>query len=239
MIPTSVQRICFLPTIRDAICRWPGRFTPRQVFTLLSQIWFFTHDKGKLRRSIRAILYHFLSAGFERYIPTNMNTETVWVRDQLLNASDAVSSGATDATSFLALGKVFSGFMTGNIVFLWTPRFAGADAPGNCGHPRTAMVAFAAGAYLSTLNRQAFRRLWHLAPTGDGRARSLTDPKFNFPAGLVQRVAGRPSIDGVAHVLLGSGLAMGMQSGAVPEHFPCAAAFLRDRCDRDRHMAYG
>jgi uncharacterized membrane protein YoaK (UPF0700 family) len=39
------------------------------------------------------------------------------VRDLLLNAL-TLSSGAIDAISFLALGKVFSAFMTGNIAFL-------------------------------------------------------------------------------------------------------------------------
>ena len=50
------------------------------------------------------------------------------VRDLLLNAL-TVSSGAVDAISFLALGKVFSAFMTGNIAFLGL-RIAGAGEPG-------------------------------------------------------------------------------------------------------------
>ena len=41
----------------------------------------------------------------------------VGVRNWLLNAL-TVSSGAVDAISFLALGKVFTAFMTGNIAFL-------------------------------------------------------------------------------------------------------------------------
>ena len=41
----------------------------------------------------------------------------VGLRDLLLHAL-TVSSGAVDAISFLALGKVFSAFMTGNIAFL-------------------------------------------------------------------------------------------------------------------------
>jgi uncharacterized membrane protein YoaK (UPF0700 family) len=47
---------------------------------------------------------------------TKINNQAVElrVRDVLLNAL-AVSSGAVDAISFLALGKVFSAFMTGNI----------------------------------------------------------------------------------------------------------------------------
>ena len=41
----------------------------------------------------------------------------VRVRDWLLSAL-TVSSGAVDAISFLALGKIFTAFMTGNIAFL-------------------------------------------------------------------------------------------------------------------------
>jgi uncharacterized membrane protein YoaK (UPF0700 family) len=39
------------------------------------------------------------------------------IRDWLLFAL-TVSSGAVDAISFLALGKVFTAFMTGNLAFL-------------------------------------------------------------------------------------------------------------------------
>src|SRR6266436_672612 len=69
------------------------------------------------------------------------------VRDLLLNAL-AVSSGAVDAISFLALGKVFSAFMTGNIAFLGL-RVAGASAPGAVSI-LVSMAAFAVGVHLST-----------------------------------------------------------------------------------------
>src|ERR1700686_1224906 len=69
------------------------------------------------------------------------------VRDLLLNALTA-SSGAVDAISFLALGKVFSAFMTGNIAFLGL-RGAGASPPGAV-DIIVSMVAFAVGVYLST-----------------------------------------------------------------------------------------
>src|SRR3981189_2120185 len=69
------------------------------------------------------------------------------VRDLLLNAL-TVSSGAVDAISFLALGKVFSAFMTGNIAFLGL-RVAGAGGPGVVAVVAS-MAAFAAGVYLST-----------------------------------------------------------------------------------------
>src|SRR6267143_1119757 len=69
------------------------------------------------------------------------------VRDLLLNAL-TVSSGAVDAISFLALGKVFSAFMTGNIAFLGL-RVAGSPAPGAVAIV-SSMAAFAVGVYLST-----------------------------------------------------------------------------------------
>src|SRR5437667_9049483 len=68
-------------------------------------------------------------------------------RDLLLNAL-TLSSGAIDAISFLALGKVFSAFMTGHIAFLGL-RVAGARAPGVVAI-LSSMLAFAAGVYLST-----------------------------------------------------------------------------------------
>src|SRR5258708_34792835 len=69
------------------------------------------------------------------------------VRDLLLNAL-TVSSGAVDAISFLALGKVFSAFMTGNIAFLGL-RVAAASAPGAVAIV-VSILAFALGVYLST-----------------------------------------------------------------------------------------
>src|SRR5258707_9603625 len=69
------------------------------------------------------------------------------VRDLLLNAL-TISSGAIDAVSFLALGKVFSAFMTGNIAFLGL-RVAGASAPGVVAI-FSSMAGFAVGVYLST-----------------------------------------------------------------------------------------
>jgi uncharacterized membrane protein YoaK (UPF0700 family) len=68
------------------------------------------------------------------------------VRDVLLVAL-TVSTGAVDAISWLALGKVFSAFMTGNLVFL------GFDAAGAAGPSAqrvlTALAAFAVGAVLA------------------------------------------------------------------------------------------
>src|SRR5712691_7412145 len=79
-------------------------------------------------------------------VTTNRAVE-LRVRDLLLNAL-TVSSGAIDAISFFALGKVFSAFMTGNIAFLGL-RVAGASAPGVVAI-FSSIIAFAVGVYLST-----------------------------------------------------------------------------------------
>src|SRR5260370_30396520 len=133
------------------------------------------------------------------------------VRDMLLNAL-TVSSGAVDAISYLALGKVLSDFMTGNIAFLGL-RAAGANAPGWVSI-LVSMAAFAVGVYLSTriVRPSEGSGLWSQRVTV-----ALGVSLIAHAAFLAVWFAsnGQPSID-VAHVLLGLwGLAMGMQSAAV------------------------
>src|ERR1700682_6357809 len=70
------------------------------------------------------------------------------IRDLLLNDL-TVSSGAVDAISFLALGKVFSAFMTGNIVFFGLRSAGALHAPGGVAI-FVSVAAFAAGVDLST-----------------------------------------------------------------------------------------
>src|SRR6476620_11957887 len=79
----------------------------------------------------------------------------VTMRNRLLDAL-TVSSGAVDAVSFLALGKVFTAFVTGNVAFLG---MAIANATGATTYgvvpPRVtwvlaALAGFAAGIYLGT-----------------------------------------------------------------------------------------
>jgi uncharacterized membrane protein YoaK (UPF0700 family) len=133
------------------------------------------------------------------------------VRDLLLNAL-AVSSGAVDAISFLALGRVFSAFMTGNIAFLGL-RVAGAAAPGWVAIV-TSMAAFAVGVYLSTLivKPSEGSGVWPQRVTV-ALGISLIPHAVFLAVWFASN--GQPSID-VAHVLLGLwGLAMGMQSAAV------------------------
>ncbi len=134
------------------------------------------------------------------------------VRDLLLNAL-TVSSGAVDGISFLALGKVFSAFMTGNIAFFGL-RVAGASrAPGGVAI-FASMAAFAVGVYLSTriVKLSEDSGLWPQRVTVALGISLIAHAVF---LAVWFASNGQPSID-VAHVLLGSwALAMGMQSAAV------------------------
>jgi uncharacterized membrane protein YoaK (UPF0700 family) len=132
------------------------------------------------------------------------------IRDLLLNGL-TISSGAVDAISFLALGKVFSAFMTGNIAFLGL-RVAGAGAPGAVAI-LVSMAAFAVGVYVSTriVTSSGGSGMWPRGVTAALGASLIAHAVFLVVWFVTD---GQPSID-VAHVLLGSwGLAMGMQSAA-------------------------
>jgi hypothetical protein len=83
----------------------------------------------------------------------------VSVRNWLL-AALTVSSGAVDAISFLALGKIFTAFMTGNVAFL------GMGIAGHPGAPRivsvlASMAGFAGGVYLATKIRRSSQSAAH------------------------------------------------------------------------------
>src|ERR1700731_3423029 len=121
------------------------------------------------------------------------------IRDLLLNGL-TVSSGAVDAISFLALGKVFSAFMTGNIAFLGL-RVAGAGEPGAVAI-LVSMAAFAVGVYLST------RIVKPAESSGIWPQRVTVALGISLIAHAVFVVVwfasnGQPSTD-IAHVLLGS-----------------------------------
>ena len=132
-------------------------------------------------------------------------------RDRLLMAL-TVSSGAVDAISYLALGKIFTAFMTGNFVFL------GLQAAGAGGQSvvslGVALALFAAGVFLST---------WIVKPTkGSGVWPSRETVALGVEAVmqacfLTLWVAdGGLSSSGIVGVLIGlSAFAMGIQSGTV------------------------
>src|SRR3954469_3732533 len=70
------------------------------------------------------------------------------VRNWLLDAL-TISSGAIDAISFLALGKVFTAFMTGNIAFLGMA-LAGSPIAPRFTWVLASMAGFACGVYIAT-----------------------------------------------------------------------------------------
>jgi uncharacterized membrane protein YoaK (UPF0700 family) len=133
------------------------------------------------------------------------------VRDLLL-VGLAVCSGAVDAISYLALGKVFSAFMTGNIVFL-ALALTGAGGP-NVLRVGAGLAAFAAGVAMAVkiVKPAKGSAVW---PRRVSIALGLSAlAQATFLAGWIA-TSGRPST-GIGHVLIGiSALAMGVQTGAV------------------------
>src|SRR6267378_1513041 len=145
-------------------------------------------------------------------VVTKINKQAVGlrIRDLLLNAL-TVSSGAIDAISFLALGKVFSAFMTGNIAFLGL-RLAGASSPGAVAI-FSSMLSFAVGVYVSTrIVNKSRDGLWPERVTLALGVSLIAHAAF---VAIWFANSGQPS-GNVAHVLLGLwALAMGIQSAAV------------------------
>jgi uncharacterized membrane protein YoaK (UPF0700 family) len=133
------------------------------------------------------------------------------VRDMLLSAL-TVSSGAIDVISFLALGKVFTAFMTGNIVFIGL-RVAGASAP-DLVSILVSMGSFAAGVYLSTLIIRSSEKgsIWPQKVTVALGTSLIAHALFQV---VWFAANGQPTIN-IVYILLGSwGFAMGMQSAAI------------------------
>src|SRR6266480_7830794 len=97
--------------------------------------------------------------GAEELILTVRRVSQPSVRDVLL-VGLTFSSGAVDAISFLALGKVFTAFMTGNLVFLGFG-LAGADEP-DVLRVAVSLAAFAAGVFMAVRIIRAARgsKIW-------------------------------------------------------------------------------
>jgi uncharacterized membrane protein YoaK (UPF0700 family) len=123
-----------------------------------------------------------------------------------------LSSGAIDAISFIALGKVFTAFMTGNVVFLGL-------GVGEAGGPDilrvlVALAAFAAGMYVATRIVRGSRDSGSWSPGVTFALAGTVVLQAGFLA-LWVTVSGRPGT-GSALLLIGvMALAMGLQSGAV------------------------
>ena len=132
-----------------------------------------------------------------------------WLLDGL-----TLSSGAVDAISFLALGKVFTAFMTGNIAFLGM-RVAGSAVAPRIGLLLASMAGYAAGVYLATriIRRSLPTKLVWPKATTVALGVSLV---AHFAFALIWFATGGRPDDTVIPVLLGAwAWAMGMQSAAV------------------------
>ena len=146
----------------------------------------------------------------------------VRVRNWLL-AALTVSSGAVDAISFLALGKIFTAFMTGNVAFL------GMGIAGHPGAPRivsvlASMAGFAGGVYLAT---KIIKRSSQSAAHEGEQATGVVWPRLTtFALGISLlphlcflviwfATSGRPGDNLIPVLLAVWALAMGNQSAAV------------------------
>ena len=133
------------------------------------------------------------------------------VRDLRLIAL-TFSSGAVDAIAFLGLGKVFTAFQTGNFVFLGI----GAADAGGPQLPRVAcsLIGFAAGVLAATLLVRPTKGSspWPRRVTHTLSAVVAAQAAFLL---VWAATSGRPGTAS-GHMLAAlSGLAMGLQSGAV------------------------
>ena len=146
----------------------------------------------------------------------------VRVRHWLL-AALTVSSGAVDAISFLALGKIFTAFMTGNVAFL------GMGIAGHPGAPRivsvlASMAGFAGGVYLAT--KITKRSSQSAAHEGEQATGVVWPRQTTFALGISLlphlcflviwfAASGRPGDNLIPVLLAVWALAMGNQSAAV------------------------
>jgi uncharacterized membrane protein YoaK (UPF0700 family) len=133
------------------------------------------------------------------------------IRDVLL-VGLAVTSGAVDAIAWLTLGKVFTAFMTGNLVFLGLDA-AGAAGPGAV-RVAISLAAFAAGVLLAVPIVKTSRGagVWPRRISVTLGVSALAQAAF-FVVWVA--TSGEPSTN-EAYLLVGLwALAMGFQSGAV------------------------
>ena len=140
-------------------------------------------------------------------------SNAVKLRDLLLS-SLTFSSGAIDAISFMALGKVFTAFMTGNVAFLGL-LLAGAGGP-ELLSVLLAMIGFSVGVYFGTLivkpKGQQGSETWPARVTVALGLSLLWQAAFLI---LWFTVHGRPDMHATHWLLFLWGTAMGVQSAAV------------------------
>jgi uncharacterized membrane protein YoaK (UPF0700 family) len=151
-------------------------------------------------------------AGADRQAAQQRPPSTV-IRDRLV-VGLAFSAGVVDAISYLALGKVFTAFMTGNIVFLGFGAIT-SDGP-NFARVAVTIAAFALGVALSAriaspVQDEAFA-VWHRHVTVALSVVAVAQAGF-----LIGWIAsdGHPSF-AVGNILVGlSAVAMGIQMDTV------------------------
>jgi uncharacterized membrane protein YoaK (UPF0700 family) len=126
-----------------------------------------------------------------------------------------VSSGAADSICFLALGKVFSAFMTGNLVFLG---IGAVDAfkPGGPNLVRVVIgiAAFSVGVFVATGVIRHARRSRVAARGLSWSLGAILAAQVAFAAGWIA-VSGHPSFTFTTVLVAVEAVAMGMQSGAI------------------------
>jgi uncharacterized membrane protein YoaK (UPF0700 family) len=134
------------------------------------------------------------------------------LRDVLLVAL-TVAAGAVDAVSWLALGKVFSAFMTGNIAFL-AFRTAGAAGP-SVSKVLASLLAFGLGALVAARIVGSTRDSGLVWPRRVTVALSaVAAAELAFLAFWIG-VGGQPSAGAGERLIVLMAFAMGMQTGAV------------------------
>jgi uncharacterized membrane protein YoaK (UPF0700 family) len=171
------------------------------------------------RKEINPVSTESVTTAVER---VDHQVSYVRVRNWLL-AALTVSSGAVDVISFLALGKIFTAFMTGNIAFL------GMGIAGHPGAPRivsvlASMAGFAGGVYLAT---KIAKRSSQSAAHESEQATGIVWPRqMTFALGISLlphlcflviwfATSGRPGDNLIPVLLAVWALAMGNQSAAV------------------------
>jgi uncharacterized membrane protein YoaK (UPF0700 family) len=130
------------------------------------------------------------------------------VRDALL-AALALAAGSVDALAWLALGKVFSAFMTGNVVFI-AAGLSSHDS-GLALHAAVAVCAFGAGAFITArlMPQEAPAVLWPARVT----VGLLGTASVQLAFWIVWLTVGGDPGSTLMLVLLGiSALAMGIQT---------------------------
>jgi uncharacterized membrane protein YoaK (UPF0700 family) len=140
---------------------------------------------------------------------------------RLITTRDAVlmlltlSSGVVDAVSFIAFGKVFTAFMTGNLVFLGlgaTHAFL-PNGP-NVERVCIVLVAFSLGVFLAARLTKRVRRSRALDDALPITLAVIVVIQLGFLVGWVA-VSGHPSVASATLLAAIEAVAMGMQSSAV------------------------